>query len=41
MKAFVLDRYGRADRVRAGEVPGPQLREDDVLVEVQAAGVVA
>src|SRR5205814_8775134 len=39
MKAFILDRYGRADRVRAGEVPDPELREDDVLVQIHAAGV--
>ena len=39
MKAFVLDRYGSADRVRAGEMPVPQLREDDVLVQIHAAGV--
>jgi alcohol dehydrogenase len=39
MKAIILDRYGSADRVRAGEVPDPELREDDVLVQVHAAGV--
>jgi NADPH:quinone reductase-like Zn-dependent oxidoreductase len=39
MKAFILDRYGSADRVRAGEMPVPELREDDVLVQVHAAGV--
>ncbi len=39
MKAFILDRYGSADRVRAGEVPDPELREDDVLVQIHAAGV--
>src|SRR5207248_2326331 len=27
------------DHVRAGDVPEPELREDDVLVEVHAAGV--
>jgi NADPH:quinone reductase-like Zn-dependent oxidoreductase len=36
MKAFILDRYGSADRVRAGEVPDPELREDDVLVQIYA-----
>jgi len=30
IKAFILDRYGSADRVRAGDVPDPQLREDDL-----------
>src|SRR5438477_328040 len=39
MKAVILDRYGSADRVRAGEMPEPELREDDVLVQVHAAGV--
>jgi NADPH:quinone reductase-like Zn-dependent oxidoreductase len=39
MKASILDRYGSADRVRAGEVPDPELREDDVLVQIHAAGV--
>ncbi|MFL5607055.1 MAG: NADP-dependent oxidoreductase [Gemmatimonadaceae bacterium] len=39
MKAFILDRYGGADRVRAGDVPEPELREDDVLVQIHAAGV--
>ena len=39
MKAFILDRYGSADCVRAGEMPDPQPREDDVLVQIHAAGV--
>jgi hypothetical protein len=39
MKAFIVDRYGSADRVRSGEVPGPEMREDDVLIEIHAAGV--
>lgn len=39
MKAFILDNYGDADQVRAGNVPEPELREDDVVVQVHAAGV--
>ena len=39
MKAFILDRYGSADHLRAGDVPHPELREGDVLVQVHAAGV--
>src|SRR2546422_2078741 len=39
MKAFILERYGSADRVRAGDMPDPELREDDVLVQIHAAGV--
>ena len=27
MKAFILDRYGNADRVRAGDMPDPELRD--------------
>jgi NADPH:quinone reductase-like Zn-dependent oxidoreductase len=39
VKAFILDRYGSAAVVRAGDVPDPELREDDVLVQVHAAGL--
>lgn len=39
MKAFIIDRYGSKDGVRAGERPDPELREDDVLVQIHAAGV--
>src|SRR5580765_3409156 len=39
MQAFIVDRYGSADRVRASEVPYPETREDDVLIEIHAAGV--
>src|SRR6266705_1378907 len=39
MKAVIVDRYGSADRVRASEVPDPEMREDDVLIEIHAAGV--
>jgi alcohol dehydrogenase len=39
MKAFILDRYGAKVALRAGETPDPQVGEDDVLVQVHAAGV--
>lgn len=39
MKAFVLDRYGKKRPLRAAEMPTPELRDDEVLVEVHAAGV--
>src|SRR5213595_64480 len=39
MKALIVDRYGSADRVRASEVPDPEMREADVLIEIHAAGV--
>src|SRR5439155_3828880 len=39
MKAFIVDRYGGPDRVRAGETPDPKVGENDVLVQIHAAGV--
>ena len=39
MKAFVLERYGRKGGGRFGDMPEPELRDDDVLVRVHAAGV--
>jgi alcohol dehydrogenase len=39
MKAFILDRYGSNDGVRAGEMPDPEMRDDDVLVQIHAASV--
>jgi NADPH:quinone reductase-like Zn-dependent oxidoreductase len=39
MKAFIVDRYGGPDRMRAGEMPDPEVGENDVLVQIHAAGV--
>jgi len=39
MKAFVVDRYGKKDRGRIGEMPNPEVRENDVLVQIHAASV--
>ncbi len=39
MKAFIVVRYGKKGQGRIGEMPEPQLRENDVLVQVHAAGV--
>lgn len=39
MKAFILDRYGRGQKLRLGDMPEPKLRNHDVLVQVHAAGV--
>ena len=39
MKAFVLDRYGKQRALRLADVPLPELRDEEVLVEVHAAGV--
>lgn len=39
MQAFVVDRYGGKDPMRLGEIPVPEVRDDDVLIEVHAAGL--
>jgi NADPH:quinone reductase-like Zn-dependent oxidoreductase len=39
MKAFIVDRYRKAEPPRYGDVPEPVLGQDDILVEVHAAGV--
>ncbi len=39
MKAFILERYGKKRALRLADIPRPQLRADEVLVEVHAAGV--
>jgi NADPH:quinone reductase-like Zn-dependent oxidoreductase len=39
MKAFILDRYGKKQALRLGDRPEPVPGPDDVLVEVEAAGL--
>lgn len=39
MKAFVLERYGKRGALQAVDMPMPELRDDEVLVEVHAAGL--
>ncbi|MFK0384212.1 NADP-dependent oxidoreductase [Agrobacterium sp. NPDC090273] len=39
MKAFILDRYGKSQTLRLGEMPEPSPGLDDVLIEVEAAGL--
>ena len=39
MKAFVLDRYGKQRALQLTDMPVPELRDDELLVEVHAAGV--
>jgi NADPH:quinone reductase-like Zn-dependent oxidoreductase len=39
MKAFVLDRYKKKGTLRFGDMPEPPMGDDDVLVEVHAAGL--
>jgi len=38
MKAYLLDRY-KQDALRLGEIPTPEMGDDDVLIEVHAAGL--
>jgi len=39
MKAFIVERYGKKRGLRPAEMPHPDLRDDEVLVQVHAAGV--
>jgi NADPH:quinone reductase-like Zn-dependent oxidoreductase len=39
MKAFIIDRYGKKEIGRMTEMPEPELRDDDVLIQVHAASV--
>jgi len=39
MKAFVFERYGRKRALRLAEMPTPEPRDDEALVQVHAAGV--
>lgn len=39
MKAFIIDRYSKQAPMRLGELPEPELRDDDVLIDVHAAGI--
>jgi len=39
MKAFIIERYGKKETGRISDVPEPALRDDDVLIQVHAAGV--
>ena len=39
MKAFFIERYGNKDRVRVGDLPIPELRDTDLLIQIHAAGV--
>ena len=38
MKAIVQDRFGSADVLELRDVPDPVVGDNDVLVQVQAAG---
>ncbi|MGQ2950392.1 NADP-dependent oxidoreductase [Agrobacterium sp.] len=39
MKSFLMDRYKKGGALRLGEIPEPELRANDVLVEIRAASV--
>ena len=39
MKAYVLDRYEKKRALRLAEMPTPQIRDDEVLIQVHAAGL--
>jgi NADPH:quinone reductase-like Zn-dependent oxidoreductase len=39
MKAFIVERYGDAGGVRAGDVPDPRVGDHDVLIRIRAASV--
>src|SRR5260370_24644858 len=39
MKAFIIDKYKSKDGGRIGQMPEPELRADEVLVEVHAAAI--
>lgn len=39
MKAFILDKYKKSGILRFGERPEPSLGDEDVLVEIHAAGL--
>ena len=39
MKAFGIKRYGKKVALQAAEMPDPEMRSDDVLIQVHAAGV--
>ena len=39
MKVFVADRYGKQERLRAADVPEPDVGDNDVLIQVHATAV--
>ncbi|SHM20530.1 NADP-dependent oxidoreductase [Rhodanobacter sp. OK091] len=39
MKAFIVDGYSKKSPMRLGEMPKPEFRDNDVLIEVHAAGL--
>ena len=39
MKAFTVDQYKKAGALRSCDMPDPELRGNDVLVKIHAAGL--
>ena len=39
MKAFIIDRYGKKEAGRIGDMPEPEVRDDDVLIQIHAASI--
>lgn len=39
MKAYILDRYGKGQALRLGDLPDPVAGCDEVLVEIHATGL--
>jgi len=39
MRAFIVDRYKKKGALRLGEMPEPALRDEDVMIEIHAAGL--
>ena len=39
MKAFIVNKYGKNSRLRAGQLPAPDIGDHDVLVRILASGV--
>ncbi len=39
MKAFITDRYSKKEPMQLGDMPEPEVRDNDVLIEIYAAGL--
>ncbi|MDT3722249.1 NADP-dependent oxidoreductase [Pseudomonas oryzihabitans] len=39
MKAFIIDRYGKQILGRLGDIPSPEMKPDDVLIQIHATSI--
>jgi len=39
MKAFIINKYGKKEQLQSADVPLPAVKDNDVLVEIHAAGL--